>query len=107
MDIYWPDPLLKRNLESAQYLKGKYDKKVAVKLAQRLVELGDADTYAEIPPAAHPHPSPYPGIYAVDVPGVGEKRGKLRLLFRPKGKYDSAHLKTITAIEIIGLKNYH
>ena len=45
--------------------------------------------------------------YAVDLPELGMKRGKYRLIFRPYGEHDLAHIETITAVLILGIEDYH
>jgi hypothetical protein len=110
MEIYWISTKLKNNLENEGYLSKEFDPKVAKKVAQRLKELGSATSYAQLPPATGKHPIREGKkflYFAVDIPGKGEGRGKLRLLFRPYGEHDLAHIETITAIVIISLEDYH
>ncbi len=110
MEIYWITTQLKTELEDEAFLTKRYDQKVARKVAQRLREIGAAPSYAKLPPATGKHPIKEGSrflYFAVDVPGLGEKRGKLRLLFKPFGEYNSAHVETIVAVVILGLDDYH
>lgn len=110
MEIHWSSAKLKKDLQDGRFLTRSYDEKVAKKVAQRLQEIAAAPSYAQLPPASRPHPI-WDGneflYYAVDVPGIGEARGKLRLTFTPYGEHDLAHVETITAVVITGLTNYH
>lgn len=111
MQIYWTSDKLKKQLEDLDFLVGKYGVKVANKVAQRLIELDQADNYAKIPQSSGKH-SIKEGkkflYFAVDLPDIGGKRGKNRLIFRPYGVgYDPANQSTIVAVEILGIKNYH
>jgi hypothetical protein len=110
MEIHWGDLELKKRLESAEFLERKYDKKVARQVSKRLRELGAFRHYGLLPGSMHSHPLNFGKegkCFAVDVPGIGEKRGKLRLLFRPYGDHDISRVETITKIVIIDLRNYH
>lgn len=110
MEIQWKNGALKKQLEDDKWLGKTYDLKVARNVARRLVEIGKAEHYGKLPLSTRKHPINEGNkflYYAVDVPGIGEKRGKLRLLFRPYGDHDPAHVETITAVEIVGLEDYH
>lgn len=110
MEIYWQNDQLKLKLEDSGYLSRTYDKKVAKVVAQRLLEIAKAPTYAQLPPATGKHPIKEGKkflYFAVDVPSIGEKRGKYRLLFKPFGAHDMAHIETICAVVIIGIDDYH
>ena len=110
MNIYWKNEQLRLELEDERYLAKKYDKKVARQVAKRLRELGAAPSYAQLPAASNPHPikeGPRFLYYAVDVPGLGDRRGKLRLLFIPYGDYNIERVETITEVVIQGLEDYH
>ncbi len=110
MEIHWQSEKLKKELEDKEFLTKQYDEKVARYVAQRFKELKLAETYTDIPQNAHKH-SIKDGkktlYFAVDLPGKGGKRGKWRLAFKPEGEYDLANQKTIVAIKIIGIKDYH
>ena len=110
MDIYWDSDKLKKELENSDFLKKKYDQRMAEKVAQRLREIGAAFSYAQLPPSTGKHPIKDGKkflYYAVDLPGIGEKRGKYRLTFKPYGEYDLVHVETITAVVILGITDYH
>lgn len=110
MDIYWKSDKLKKDLENKGFLEQTYDKRVAAKIVQRLLEIATAPSYAQLPPASGRHPIKEGNkflYYAVDLPGVGMKRGKNRLIFSPYGNYDLSHVETITAIVVLGIVNYH
>ena len=111
MEIYWKNDKLKKQLEDGSFLESKYDKKIARKVAQRLIELSEAPNYAKLPISSGKHPIKTGKkflYYAVDVPGRGDRgRGQLRLLFKPCGEYDLARIETIMSVVIIGLEDYH
>lgn len=110
MEIHWRDDALKKDLQDAEWLLREYDERVARNVARRLLELEKSASYAKLPLHTGKHPIKEGKkflYYAVDVPGLREGRGKLRLLFRPYGQYDLAHVETICAVVIVGLENYH
>ncbi|MDO8183425.1 MAG: hypothetical protein Q7T49_00350 [bacterium] len=110
MRVYWLNDKLKAQLEDADFLVRKYDQVVAKKVAQRLREIGESRHYGLIPSASRKHAIKEGSnflYFAVDVPGLREKRGKLRLLFRPHGEHDISRIETIVDVIIIGLKDYH
>ena len=110
MDIYWKSDKLRQELEDKEFLGSKYDQRFADKVVQRIREIGSAPSYAQLPPSTGKHPIKNGKkflYYAVDLPGLGEKRGKYRLLFYPYGDYDFAHIETIVAVTILGIDDYH
>lgn len=110
MQIHWDSDKLKEQLESYDFLVSKYDFKVASKVAQRIIELSEADNYTKVPVSSGKH-SIKEGkkflYFAVDLPSISGKRSKNRLIFEPIGSYDPANQTTITAVKILGIKNYH
>ncbi|MEA2112527.1 MAG: hypothetical protein U9P50_00950 [Patescibacteria group bacterium] len=110
MQIHWDSDKLKEQLENSEFLISKYDLKVEKKVAQRLIELAEADNYTKVPVSSGKH-SIKEGkkflYFAVDLPSISGKRSKNRLIFEPFGSYDPANQSTITAIKILGIKNYH
>lgn len=110
MQITWVNDKIRKQCEDANFLIKKYDKKLAKKLSQRLVELDDVDNYSKLPASSGKH-SIKQGkkllYFAVDLPTVRGKRGKYRLTFLPVGKFDLANQTTINSIEILGIRDYH
>lgn len=110
MEIHWDSDKLKSELENEIFLTKKYDRKVARNVVRRLLEIDQAPSYAKLPQHTGKHPIKDGKrflYFAVDVPGARKKRGKLRLLFRPYGEHDMAHIETIRAVVIVGLGDYH
>lgn len=110
MEIYWENEKLRKELEDFGHLKSKYDEKVAKSVVQRINEIKSFPTYVDLPPNTHKH-SIKDGntfrYFAVDLPSRGGGRGKLRLTFIPNGAYDPSNQKTIIAVKILGIENYH
>ena len=110
MKILWENERLKQRMEDQSYLIRRYGEKIARKLVQRLIELADAPTYGELPRASNPHKlkgnKKFPRC-AVDVPGKGGGRGRLRLVFTPHGVDDETNLKAVNEITLLGIEDYH
>ena len=110
MQIIWHDEKTKKQCEDIDFLTRTYDMKLAKKLAQRLIELELSEDYVKVPVSSRKH-SIKQGkkflYFAVDLPTLGDKRGKYRLTFIPIGEYDMENQKTITSIKILGIENYH
>ncbi len=110
MEIQWQNDKIKKQLQDGNFLIREYGQKVAQNIAQRIVELSQAPSYAKLPKAVNPHPIKEGKkflYFAVDLPDKGGGRGKWRLTFRPYGEHDMAHVETITAVVICGVVNYH
>lgn len=110
MEIYWGNEKIRKEMESEGLLKSKYDEKVARNVVKRLKEIDSFPSYADLPPNSGKHSLKQGNkfiAFAVDLPGRGKGRGKWRLVFEPYGKYDLANQKTITAVKILGIEDYH
>lgn len=110
MKVYWKRQKTKDQFEDIKYLQKTYDQKIARSIVRRLIELREAEDYTKLPKASHPHlikDGKKLKYFAVDLPGLGRKRGKYRLTFSPFGDYDPKHLKTIKSVLIIGIIDYH
>ncbi len=110
MEIHWKSEKLRREMEDFDLLKSMYDEKMALNVARRLKEIKSFPFYTDLPPNTRKH-SVKQGkkflYFAVDLPNIRGGRGKWRLIFEPHGKYDLANQKTIVAVKIIGIENYH
>lgn len=110
MEVYWKSQKLKQQLEDFNSLCKQYDKKVAKNVVKRIKEIQAFPSYADLPPNTHKH-SIKDGkkflYFGVDLPHVGGKRGKWRLVFEPYGDFDHADQRTIRAVKILGIKDYH
>lgn len=110
MQVGWINERTKNRLEDSEYLVRNFGEKGARSVVQRILELRNAPSYAHLPRHTRPHPIKQGKkflYYAVDVPSERERRGKNRLLFKPDGDYDLAHVETIKSVVILGVDNYH
>lgn len=111
MEVTFTKSKLQKLCNSASKLKGEYGPRMALKIQQRLIELADADTLEDmstvIGARCHPLVANLRGLFAVDLVHPD------RLAFRPANdplplKPDRGlDLARVTAIEVVGIGDYH
>lgn len=103
MDISFRDNKLRKNCEDSKLLKKTFGNR-AQKIAQRLAEFAAAeylDDIAKLPgPRLHPLKGEYAGYFAVYI------NHPFRIVIKPLNG-DKNDYKTITKIEIVGIRDYH
>lgn len=111
MEVTFTNSKLQKLCNSEAKLKGEYGPRMALKIQQRLYELADADTLADMSTVVgarcHPLVANLAGLFAVDL--VHPDRLAFRpandpLPLRPDGGIDTAR---VTAIEVVGIGDYH
>lgn len=111
MDVSFTNAKMQKLCNSASKLRGKYGPRMSTLIEQRLVELAAADTLADmcLVPGARCHPlvGNLKGLWAVDLVHPD------RLAFKPsndplpKLPDDGLDAGRVTAIEVVGIGNYH
>jgi len=101
--ISYRNKRLRKLIEQYTEAKGRFGDQNARKIIQRMNELQAAPTLDDMPPAARPHPltGDRKGQYAVDL------KHPSRLLFEPVDPEDPHDRRTIKAICIIEITDYH
>jgi proteic killer suppression protein len=111
MEVTFANSKLQKLCNSAGKLRGEYGPRMAEKIQQRLAELADSDALADMSAVVgarcHPLVGNLAGLFAVDLVHPD------RLAFQPSGdplplKPDGGlDLSRVTAIEVVGIGDYH
>jgi len=111
MEIYWEDNIRELFEDETALASRGFDKKEVKNILKAVANIAAVNSINELPRNMHCHPIKKGKkfeYFAIDIPSLGGRRGKNRILLIPAGdEWDSAHLKTITKVEILGIKNYH
>ena len=112
MEVYWKNYKIKQLFESEQALLDMgFDKKEAKKAFKAIANIVSVTSINQLPKnmRCHPIKEGKKFIYfAVDIPSIGGRQGKNRIIFVPVGEeYDLTDLKTINKVEIQGIKDHH
>jgi proteic killer suppression protein len=111
MEVSFTNAKLGKLCNSISKLRGKYGPKMGPLIAQRLVEMDGADTLADLAllpgPRAHSLQENFKGHWAANL------IHPYRLIFKPandplpKLPDDGLDTGRVTAVEVIGVVNYH
>ncbi len=110
MNIYWKDKKVKELFQSEEKLqKEGLDKKEIRNLFTAINFLKKRPSINKMPRRYNCHPIKGTDTlyYALDIPSVSSGRGKNRIILKPVGNFDKAHIETITDVKIIEIKDYH
>lgn len=105
MEIEWKDEKTMKYLTNHEQIQIDFDKKVKDKLFLRYQQFISAKNLGDMPSSARVHP--VDDLYAVDLPHIGSKRGKYRLLFELLETENLLDPKQTTKIKIIKITDYH
>jgi len=89
--------------QSSKLLTRKYGAENAKKIQRRIMEMQASPSFADLPPAARPHPliGDHKGCFSLHI------QQPFRLIVEPYGDFDLACISTIKSVTILTVTDYH